>query len=432
MDLNNILRIVNGTCLNEFKNNKIKKIITDTRKLKKNDLFIALKGKKYNGHDYFKNISKASGIIVCEDIKINTNIPVIKVASTYQALEDIGAHFRGKYNIPLIAITGSNGKTTTKELISYILESKYNVLKNKDNKNNIIRVRETLFNLNEKNNIIVMEMGMNHLGEISKLSKMCKPNLGIITNIGSAHIGILKKQKNIFKAKMELKDGLDGMLIVNGDDKYLKKVKKSYKCGKNYNNDLIAYNISSNQDKLWFNIYLDKEYLITFNNPGLHFINDILIAIKTCLLYNIDINTIIDKISTFNMIDSRMKITKIKEITIIDDCYNASFESMKAGLKLLNNIKGSKLIILGDMLELGRYSKKYHRKLNRIINKIDDREVLTVGNYSKYIQGKNFKDTNEIINYLKENKLDIKYVFLKASHNMHFEDVKKYIEKKIL
>lgn len=432
MDLNEIIKIVNGDCINDFKNNKIKNIVTDTRKIKKGDLFIALKGNKYDGHDFIKNIKKSSGIIVSEDISINTDIPIIKVVSTYDTLEKIGAYYRKKYNIPLIAITGSNGKTTTKELISYILESKYKVLKNNGNKNNIIGVSDTLFKLNNKYDIIVMEIGMNHLGEISKLSNMCKPNLGIITNIGSAHIGLLKKKKNIFKAKMEIKDGLDGTLLVNGDDKYLKKIKDSYKCGREYYNDLIAYNIYSNQNKVCFNIYLDKEYIVIFNNPGIHFINNILIAIKTCLLYNIDIKVILDRIQKFKMVDSRMNITKYKDITIIDDSYNASYESMKAGLETLKDINDSKLIIIGDMLELGKYSKKYHLKINKVINKINNKQVLTVGEYSKYVEGKHFQNIDDLMIYLSKYKINEKYIFLKASHNMHLEKVRKYIIDRIM
>ena len=431
MDLNEIINITGGKCINEFKNSKINKIVTDTRKLKKNDLFIALKGNKYNGHNFINEIKKASGIIIDENIKINTKIPVIKVNSTYQTLEQIATHIRNKYNIPLIAITGSNGKTTTKELISYILETKYNVLKNNESKNNLIGVSDTLFHLNKNHEIVVMEMGMNHKNEISKLSNMCKPNLGIITNIGSSHIGYLKNKRNIFKAKLEIKDGLTGTLIVNGDDKYLKKIKGSYKCGRCYYNDLIAYNIYYNSELLEFSIYLDKEYRIRFNSPGIHFVTDILIAIKTCLIYNIDIKTIINRINEFKMVNSRMNIKKYKNSTIIDDAYNASYESVKGGLEILKNIKDEKIIILGDMLELGSHSLKYHYKLNFILNKIENKKVLTVGKYSKYIKGIHFNNNKELINYLKDIDISNKYIYIKASHAMHLEEIRKYLEDKL-
>ena len=427
MDLNNIISIVNGRCINGFKNNKIHNIITDSRKIKKHDLFIALKGNKYNGHDYINNI-KCSGIIIDEDINITTNVPVIKVESTYDVLYKLGSFFRNTYNIPLIGITGSNGKTTTKELLSYILESKYNVLKNIDNHNNLIGVSETLFKLNKKIDIAVIEMGMNHSGEISKLSCMCKPNTGIITNIGSSHIGLLKSKKNIYKAKLEIRDGLSGNIIVNGDDKYLKRIKNSYKCGRCYYNDLIAYNIYSNEELLEFSIFLDKEYRVIFNSPGIHFINDILIAIKVSLMYDIDMNTIIDRINGFKMVDNRMNIKHYKKFTIIDDSYNANYESMVGGLNVLKNIKDDKIIILGDMLELGKYSFRYHFKLNLILNKIDNKKVLTVGKYTKYIKGIHFNNNKELINYLKNMDLNNKYIYLKGSHGMHLEEIKDYLD----
>lgn len=431
MDLNNIIEIVHGKCLNKFKNNKINDIVTDTRNIKKNDLFIALKGKKYDAHDYIDQIKKASGIIIDKDMTIKTNIPVIKVDSTYQALANIAFSIRKKHLIPLIAITGSNGKTTLKELISYILESKYKVLKNNDSKNNIIGISSTLFNLNDKHEMIVMEMGMNHSGEIKQLSEICIPKTGIITNIGTSHIGYLKSKKNIFKAKLEIKEGLTGDLIVNGDDRYLRKIKKSYKCGQQHYNDLIAYNVYNNDKLLSFNIYLDKEYQIRFNNPGVHFVNSILIAIKTCLLYGIDIDTIIERINEFKMVDKRMKIIKKNTVTIIDDCYNASYESIKAGLNYLKTVKEEKIIILGDMLELGKYSRKYHSKLNYILNKVKDKTVLTVGNDTKYIKGKHFTTNNDLIEYLKNYKINNQYIYLKGSRKMHLEEVKDYIEKKL-
>lgn len=427
MDLNKIIEITNGTKISEFKNKNINHIVTDSRKIKKNDLFIALKGNKYDGHDFVNNIKKASGIIIDKDIEITTHIPVIKVNSTMESLFEIGKYFRDSFDIPLIAITGSNGKTTTKELISYILEAKYNVLKNKENYNNIIGVSNTLCQLTNKHDIIVMEIGMNHQGEIRKLSQMCSPNIGVITNIGSSHLEYLKTRKNIFKAKMELTEYLKGDLIVNGDDKYLKRIKECFKCGRNYNNDLIAYNVYSNQDLLAFSIFLDKEYRICFNNPGTHFINNILLAIKVCLMFNIDIKTIVERINTFKMLDKRMNIIKKRDITIIDDCYNANYESMKAGLDVLKNINQDKIIILGDMLELGRFARRYHYKLNFILNKIDHKEVLTVGKYTKYIKGKHFANNEELIAYLNKKKICNQVIYLKASHGLHLEEVTKYL-----
>ena len=223
MTLDEIIYIVKGkTKLESSK--KINNICIDTRKIKRGDIFIALKGENYDGHNYIKEAIKKGAIACIGERDIEEN-KYIKVNNTYESLFLLGNYFRKKYNIPLIAITGSNGKTTTKELLVHILKSKYNILYNKESKNNIIGVSNTLFKLNNKYNLIVMELGSNHMGEISYLSKMCNPSTSIITNIGSSHLGYFKTKKNIFKEKISIIDGMsDNNLIINGDDKYLNKL----------------------------------------------------------------------------------------------------------------------------------------------------------------------------------------------------------------
>ena len=216
-----LLQIVDGKYLNKGTKRKINEIKIDSRKINKNDVFIALKGSNFDGHDYVKDAikSKASAIIVNRKIDIKTNVPIILVKDTYDSLIKIGTFFRNKFDIPVIAVTGSCGKTTTKELIYTILSKKYKVLKSEKNYNNHIGIPLTLTKLSNEYDACVLEIGMNHFSEISKLSKMVKPNIGIITNIGTSHIGNLGSQKNILKAKMEILDGMkDGLLILNGKD----------------------------------------------------------------------------------------------------------------------------------------------------------------------------------------------------------------------
>lgn len=426
MDLGELIKITNGKLINKYKNVKVRDIKTDTRKLNKNDIFIALKGKKYDGHKYINNKLKAS-VIISEKYLDNINIPIIKVDSTYECLYKLGCYFRKLYKIPLIALTGSNGKTTLKELITSILSVKYKVLKNEGNHNNLIGVSETLFKLNNSYDIAVIELGMNHLKEIDKLSLMTRPNTAIITNIGCSHIGNLGSKRKIFNAKCEIKSGLIGNLIVNGDDHYLKRL-KAYKCGLNYNNDLIAYNICVYEKYLTFNIYIDKEYQVVFNIPAKEYIITILEAIKIGLDYEIDIEDILECIQNFKVIDKRLNVIKNKNYNIIDDSYNASYESVKCGLNYLNKITGNKIIILGDMLELGKYSKKYHKKINYLLDKIDNKEVLTVGNFTKYINSKHFNSNKELTNYLKTIKLDNKYIYIKASHSMNFSEIVDFLK----
>ncbi|MBQ9071857.1 MAG: UDP-N-acetylmuramoyl-tripeptide--D-alanyl-D-alanine ligase [Bacilli bacterium] len=424
MYLSEIIKVVNGK-YNLKDDVKIKEIKTDTRKITKGDIFIALNGKNYDGHDYVNEAIKKGAIACISEQEINGNC--IVVDSTYKSLFDLGKYIRNKYNIPLIAITGSNGKTTTKELLSHILSSKYNVLKNPDSQNNIIGVSDTLFKLNQNHEIIVMELGTNHLGEISELSNMCNPDVGIITNIGSSHLEYFKKRKNIFKEKLSIRDGMNNNnLIINGDDKYLKKL-KYYKCGSNKNNDLRAYNIKEELDKVTFNIYLDREYKIVFNNPGKHFINDILLAIKVSLYYKVKITKIIKKVKTFKMTDKRMNIIEYNGNIIINDCYNASYESIKCGFEYLKLVKDNKVIIIGDILELGKHSKKTHKRINKLLKKISNKKVYTVGKYSKYIKGKHFKDSVELIDFFKDNKIDNSYIYVKGSRRMNLDEIVNFL-----
>ena len=255
MTLNELKKVINGSSDIDSEE-VINEIKTDTRKINKGDIFIALKGNNYNGEE-FVNEALEKGAIACV-VENSITDKCIVVNNALESLFLLGRYIRRKYNIPLIAITGSNGKTTTKDLLSYILSSKYNVLKNEGNKNNIIGVSNTLFKLNKNIDIIVMELGTNHLGEISYLSKMCEPDTGVITNIGSSHLEYFKTRKNIFKEKLSIIDGMkDKNLILNGEDKYLKNI-YGYKCGINKNNELKAYNIKEYIDHITFNIYLDK------------------------------------------------------------------------------------------------------------------------------------------------------------------------------
>jgi len=218
-------------------------------------------------------------------------------------------------------------------------------------------------------------------------------------------------------------------LIVNGDDKYLNKL-KGYKCGIKKHNDLIAYNIEEKLDSISFNICIDKEYKIVFNNPGRHFIVDILLVIKVCLDYGIKIKTIIKKISTFKLTDKRMNIIKLNDNIIIDDCYNSSLESITAGINYMKNINDKKVLIIGDILELGKHSKKIHKKINNKIKELNNVKILTVGTYSKFINGINFKDSLSLIEYLKENPINNSYIYIKGSRRMNLDEIINFYKEK--
>lgn len=396
MKVKKLLKIIDGKGNNI--SGSFNKIKFDSRLSNKNDLFIAIN----DGYKYIDDALKKDCKVVSE---VDRN-DVIKVENSIKALGKIAAYKRQNFNKPVIAITGSNGKTTTKDLIYQVLSKKYKVLKNDKNKNNDIGLPETLLDLNEKYDMCVLELGMNHFGEIDYLANICKPDYAIITNIGSAHIGNLGNKRNILKAKLEIKK-YSKNLIVNGNDKYLKKIKNAKKVSLKELKD-ITYFI----DKTEFN-YNNTHF--TFNIPGKHLLIDVLFAIKIGLIYDVDISDIKDAISEYQTIEGRMNIIK-GDYTIFDDCYNANYESLKGSLNVIKNDNRLKIIILADMLELGKNSKKYHKKINKILKKIKNKEVLLIGEYTKYIKGKHFNNNDELYDYLVSILKKDSLVYVKGSH----------------
>ena len=435
MTINEILKATHGKIISgDKKDIETGKICIDSRKIDPNDIFIALKGNKTNGSKYINEaIKKASVIITEKRIKTKSATPIIKVKNSKKSLQKIGIYNRNKYiDKPVIAITGSVGKTTTKELISEIFKTKYNILKTEGNYNNDIGVPIMLSQINKNHDIIILELGMNHLKEIEKLSKMCKPQTAIITNIGTSHIGNLKTQENILKAKMEITKHLkNGNLVINGSDFYLSKIKQNNKYSVLKTNENCINNIIKN-DKLYFDINIkNKNYKIEFNIPNKYLIENILLAIKVAILYQIPVNNIINAINNFKAPNKRTNIIKLKNnITLIDDCYNASLESIKSSLSLLEDKKSS-LAIIGDVLELGSHTEEIHKKIEEELKKIKNLKIITVGKNTEIIkEGIHFNNNDEIIEYLKTIKLENTTILIKASRNMHLEEIKDYLVKK--
>ena len=440
MKISDIINIVNGNLLNNSNiNNKINKIKINSRKVNKNDLFICIKGLNNDGHKYINDVKNiASAIIVSEDIDCsNIFIPIIKVNDTIEALGLLASYIRNMYDIPLIAITGSVGKTTTKELISHILSSKYKVLKTVGNYNNHIGLPLTLLNLNKSYDIIVTEVGMNHLGEIRKLSKIANPNTCIITNIGTSHIGNLGSKENIFKAKMEIIKGMNkGDLIVNANDEYLDNLSSAnnynvIKCGFDEANDIYAYDINFDLEKSIFKIKFNNNiYQVVFNIPGKHLITNVLIAIKCCLNYGIDIKTIIDKIDSFKSINNRMEIINISNNNIlISDTYNSSYESLTGALNVIKMYKQNKIIILGDILEIGNYKDDIYNKIDKQLQSIDDKIVYLVGNGIININNDyNFNNVEELLKHIKNINIKDSVILIKGSNKINLKLISDYLK----
>ena len=433
MTLKEILKITKGKIISGKKENiEVGKICIDSRIIEKNDIFITLQGKNTNGYKYIEYvIDKASLIITNKKIKFKNKTPIIKVKNTKKALIKIGKYNRKKYiDKPLIAITGSVGKTTTKELIGNIFKTKYNILKTRKNYNNEIGVSLMLSEIREKHDIIILELGMNHKGEIKKLSKLCKPTTSIITNIGTAHIGNLKTQENILKAKLEIIKGMKkGDLIINETDYYLNKIKPKKNISIIKTNERNISNITLNE-KLNFDINIkNNNYKINFNIPNKYLIENILLGIKTAIIYQIPVNNIIKAINAFKSPNNRGEIIQLNNnITLINDTYNASLESIKGSLSMLENIKKEKLAIIGDVLEVGDSYEQIYKQIEKELLKIENLNIITVGTYTKIINtGIHFNNNEELIEYLKTKKLNNIEILLKGSRNMHLEEIKEYL-----
>lgn len=395
MYINDLLLLEYGIYLNKFDGLKINKFSFNSKEIEANDAFVCIN----SGSNYIEDAIKNGAVVIICDYTVtyqNNNILIIKTNNIYKLLSKIASFILKKSNVKKIAITGSNGKTTTKELIYYILKSRYKVLKNDGNKNNFLGLMDTIFRLKD-HEFLVMEMGMNHLGEISFLSKILKPDIGIITNIGSAHIGNLGSKKNIFKAKMEIIDGNpDIILFVNGYDKYLKKT-NGIKIKKN-----------------------DCNFTPVFNHIKINY--DLAIAVCEYLYFNK--TEIIDILNDYQMYHQRMNVIYKGSTIIIDDTYNASLESTIGGLSYVKKFKQDKIIILGDILEAGRYSKKIHKKIDRYLKHISNKKVLLIGNHTNYIKGSHFASHFELINYLDNINIKNKVIYLKGSRKMNLETIR--------
>ena len=447
--VNDIIKICNAELVNGNIEEKCTNFSKDTRNLKPGDTYIGIKGEKFDGNTFYKNALEAGAkVCILEETKIYDQIKqiykdrtILIVKDTIKALQQIASYKRSLYKIPVIAVTGSVGKTSTKDIISSVVAKKYKVLKTQGNYNNYIGLPLTILGLKDEEALVV-EMGMNSLGEISTLTRIARPQIALITNVGTAHIGKLGSRQNILKAKLEILEGLEenGILIINNDNDLLNEWNKKNKTynvigvGIENKSDINAKNIHIKQNKSIFTAMMDnKELEIEVPVLGNHFIYNAMCAIAVGKILEIEEEKIIEGIKEFELTKGRMEIIENKKgITIINDCYNANVDSMKAGIEALRNTKGNKKIaVLGDMLELGQYSKQLHEQVGAHLIKNNIDILVTVGNESKYIAQvakeklKVYQcNTNEeAIQKLEQilNAQDV--VLIKASNGMHFTSI---------
>lgn len=444
-----IINICNAKLLQGDINLEIINFCNDTRVLKENDCYVAIKGEVFDGNIFYEEaINKGANICILEtkpkDIEKYNNITFLLVEDSVKCLQDLARYKISNFNGKVIAITGSVGKTSTKDMVYSVVNTKYKTLRNIGNLNNHLGLPMTILSHKDEE-VMVLEMGMNQFGEISLLTNIAKPDIAIITNIGTAHIGNLGSRENILKAKLEILEGLkeNGKLIINNDNdllhKYYEENKKDFiiSCGIDNESNYLATNIEYSEIGSKFNI-LDKE--IKVNVPSNVFIYNALIAYAVGIELNIPFEKIKEGIENFSLTKNRMSInTNKKGTVIIDDTYNASFDSIKAALNTLGSRKEKrKIAVLGDILELGKFSESIHRSLAKevIDNNVDI--LVLVGNDIKYLfeeitnleykgdiyMYQKSEDTFELLDEILE-KDDV--VLLKASNSINLTKVVNYL-----
>lgn len=459
MTVRQIVQACAGVSINCNEEQMVSDIVTDSRKITTDSVFIALRGTNFDGHNFVNQVMSSGAVCCVVDKKFeNTdNLPIIVVEDTLGALRDIAAFYRSQFSIPSVAITGSVGKTSTKDMVASVLARKYKTLKTDGNFNNEIGLPLTAFRLSTDDEIAVFEMGMSAFGEISRLTRIATPETAIITNIGFSHIENLKSQENILKAKLEILEGLkiEGTVILNGDDPFLKELNGKLAYETLYYGiedttcDITAFNIKKFSDSSEFEFKIEgKTYKALINTPGEHHIYNALAAILTGLRYDISIEEIIAGIADFAPGGMRQNIKKLNNYVLIEDCYNASPTSMKSGMEVLsvtmplfNNEEYRRVAVLGNMLELGDYAQMAHYSIGEMASDFELDCLVAVGeNANDIAKGaidKGFKsseiyvfyDTNTAREHIKEIIKPNDIILLKGSRGMRLEEIGALIEE---
>lgn len=403
LTIDEILEATQGEYLFENIIESVEQIITDSRRIKGGELFVPLVGLNFDGHDFIPQaIQQGAKIILThrildKDVYMNEKICVISVKDTLKALQDLAKYHIRKFNIPIVGVTGSTGKTTTKDLIYSVLKQKYKVMKSEGNFNNHIGLPLSVFQLQKEHEAAIFEMGMSALGEIDTLAEIVRPNISVITNIGLSHIEHLGSQENIFKAKMEIANYLEreDVLIVNGDDPYLNGLKdqvlgfQNLFVGIHSLCDLKAENIKDlGEAGSTFDVLFEGQPVnFRLQVPGTHNIYNALSAIAVGRCLNMESAMIQKGIEAYQGSAMRLHIISIHDnIKIINDVYNASPDSMKAAISVLSKADAKrKIAVLGDMLEMGQYTKMGHYTVGCEIAKKSVDLLVVVGSSSVHM-----------------------------------------------
>lgn len=394
MKLKDIAEAIGLRCESE---REIERISTDTRTIVPGSLFLALKGDRFDGHQFAQQAvdAGAEAIIAEAPVQVSRYIPVFTVKSTRTALLQLANRYRMQFDIPVIAVTGSVGKTTTKEMIVAVLSQRYRTMKTEANLNNQIGLPKTLLKLDHTIEAAVVEMGMDDFGQIHNMSVSAAPSAAVITNIGHSHIQTLGSQEGILKAKLEIVDGMDenAPVILNGDDPLLAGAASNLKNPvllygiDNPECDIRAEDICETESGLQFWITVPSMNVktpVTLPAYGRHHVLDALSAFAVGLLLQVAPESIAEGLAQYVPTGMRQHIVKASGITVVEDCYNASPDSVCATLQALTTMgNGRKIAVLGDMLELGDYTEEGHRRCGACAAQ-KEVELIAVGASSRF------------------------------------------------
>lgn len=448
LSLNEVLEATAGKVIVEGKKD-FNKICIDTRKIEANNIYLAINGERFNGNKFVMDaFRKGASIAIVDEVLFDIEElkgleTVIKVENSEKALLDLASFYRKKLGLKVVGVTGSCGKTSTKDLIAAFLSDKYKVFKTKGNFNNQIGLPLMILELDSSYDVAVLEMGMSNLGEIDVLANCARPDIAVITNIGLSHIENLKTQDNILKAKSEIFNYFDesNTLIINGEDNYLLKIKNKcfeiLRIGYNHEYDVYAFNIILKEDKTSFTVKV-KEEKFNFEIPmaGKHNVLNSMLAIAVAMKLNVSFSEMEKGIKNLEATSMRLQVIKKENFTIINDCYNASPDSMKSSMDVLNSYKdGRKIAILGTMNELGDESINAHIDVGYYAKEKVDL-LIAIGEYKDcYKKGYTldniitFENKEDFISNLNKiiEKNDV--ILVKASRGMKFEEIVSSLEE---
>ena len=450
LNLQEIVKATKGALLKEADVKEIKAVSTDTRKIEEGTMFIALKGENFNGNNYVLDaFNKGAKIAIVDEVKCDLNelkedVALIKVQNTGRALMDLAKFYREKLGLKVVGITGSAGKTSTKDLVAAVLSYKYKVFKTKGNFNNEIGLPLMILELDSTYDVAILEMGMRGLGQIKELAEIASPDLGIITNIGISHIEILKTRENILKAKMEIATFFDknNTLVVCGNDDFLGALPeaqyKIVKTGVGENFEIGAKNIALEELSSKFTVYVgEKEEEFSLDMPGEHNISNLMLGIAIAKELGVSFEEMKRGLKNIEATSMRLELIKKDGFSILNDCYNSSPVAVKSAIDVMKNIEGKRRIaVLGTMRELGHKSEEAHEEIGKYAKENGIEKVLCFGDFSENIKegyGEGctvYENKEELIKDLLNIICDGDIILVKASRSLKFEEITKALLEK--